>query len=96
MTQLASLRDDAQDIEPNSNHGREFISARTSWNQKLIQVTDIRYFMADQKYVTVRHIGGEVLIDETLKILKPGLKMFFIIHRNCLIRLDCLEKSGTV
>jgi two-component system response regulator AlgR len=90
--QLASLREETAEPVRKNGHAREFISARTHRGIELIQVTDIRYFMADQKYVTVRHLGGEVLIDETLKDLETEFEnVFFRIHRNCLIRLDCLE-----
>ncbi len=90
--QLASLREETAEPVRKNGHAREFISARTHRGIELIQLTDIRYFMADQKYVTVRHVGGEVLIDETLKDLETEFEnVFFRIHRNCLIRLDCLE-----
>lgn len=90
--QLASLRDDSHEAPAAPGNAREFISARTHRGIELIQLGDIRYFMADQKYVTVRHVGGEVLVDETLKDLENEFgDMFFRIHRNCLIRLDCLE-----
>lgn len=90
--QLASLRDETSEVPRKNGHAREFISARTHRGIELIQMSDVRYFMADQKYVTVRHIGGEVLIDETLKDLENEFEnLFFRIHRNCLIRLDCLE-----
>lgn len=90
--QLASLRDDATDTPMGESSAREFISARTHRGIELIQVNDVRYFMADQKYVTVRHLNGEVLIDETLKDLETEFgEAFFRIHRNCLIRLDCME-----
>lgn len=90
--QLASLREETIEPAQKNGHAREFISARTHRGIELIQLADIRYFMADQKYVTVRHTGGEVLIDETLKDLETEFEnVFFRIHRNCLIRLDCLE-----
>ncbi|CAG2163221.1 unnamed protein product [Oppiella nova] len=46
----------------------------------------------DQKYVTVRHKNGSVLIDETLKDLETEFADRFIrIHRNALISLDYLD-----
>ena len=47
---------------------------------------DVRYFQADQKYVTVRHREGEVIIDETLKELEEEFGERFIrVHRNALV-----------
>lgn len=52
----------------------------------------MRYFLADQKYVTVRHGKGEVLIDETLKDLENEFGARFIrIHRNALLALEFLD-----
>lgn len=71
---------------------RTHISAKTHRGIELIPVADIRYFMADQKYVTVRHGSGEILIDETLKELENEFSNRFVrIHRNSLISLDYLE-----
>ena len=48
--------------------------------------------MADQKYVTVRHKNGSVLIDETLKDLEHEFGDAFIrIHRNALVSVHFLE-----
>ncbi len=71
---------------------RQYISARTHKGIELVPVEDIRYFRADQKYVTVRYSEGEVLIDETLKNLEDEFgDMFVRIHRNALISLKYLE-----
>lgn len=71
---------------------RQNIVARTHRGVELIPVEDIYYFYADQKYVTVRHKNGEVLIDETLKELENEFSADFIrIHRNALISLKHLE-----
>lgn len=88
-TKLAALEPEMhQDGSPRRRH----ISARTHKGIELISVDDIRYFMADQKYVTVRHGDGEVLIDETLKELEDEFPDQFVrIHRNALISLGFLE-----
>lgn len=53
---------------------------------------EIRYFLADQKYVTVKHPGGEVLIDDTLKELEDEFGERFVrIHRNALVAVAWLE-----
>ena len=65
---------------------------------KLIPVKDIRYFRAEQKYVTVRHSRGEDLIDEPLKQLEDEFGREFVrAHRSVLVAIDhveALERSG--
>lgn len=65
---------------------REQICARLGEQLRLIPVGDIYYFLADQKYITVRHKGGENLIDESLKSLAEEFSNDFVrIHRNALV-----------
>ena len=71
---------------------REYISARNRRGIELIPVADVRYFLADQKYVTVRHSQGETLLDETLKDLETEFESRFVrVHRNALVALDYVE-----
>lgn len=71
---------------------RQQIAAKTYRGIELIPIENIYYFLADQKYVTVRHKNGSVLIDETLKDLEQEFANKFIrIHRNALISLDYLD-----
>lgn len=87
--QLAAVQDDSGEGE---GHRRQHISARTHKGIELVPVNEIRYFQADQKYVTVRWPEGEVLIDETLKDLEDEFGSRFVrIHRNALVALDFLE-----
>ncbi len=73
------------------------ISARTHKGIELIPLQDISCFVADNKYVTVRHLGGEVLIDDTLKELETEFGDRFVrIHRNALVSqraIDRLERN---
>ena len=67
-------------------HKREQICARLGEQLRLIPVQDIYYFLADQKYVTIKHKGGENLIDESLKALAEEFSPDFVrIHRNALV-----------
>lgn len=71
------------------NEVRNHICARVRGNLVLIPLEQIYYFHAEQKYVTVRHAGGEVLIEEPLKALEVEFSEdFHRIHRNALVRLD--------
>lgn len=51
---------------------RSHISARTRKGIELIPLDQVIYFIADHKYVTLRHVGGEVLLDEPLKSWKTS------------------------
>lgn len=88
--QLASIRE--QTDESTRPASRSHITAKTHKGIELIPLDDVRYFLADQKYVTVRHGKGEVLIDETLKDLETEFGERFIrIHRNALLALSFLD-----
>ncbi len=71
---------------------RTHISARTRRGIELVPVSDVRYFQADQKYVTVRYSEGELLIDETLRELEKEFGEDFIrVHRNALVAGGYIE-----
>lgn len=76
---------------------RSNICARRASGLQLIPIDEILYFQADQKYVTVKHLHGEDLIDEPLKdLLEEFSENFVRIHRNALIApafLDHMDKS---
>ncbi len=81
--QLESLKEGAE----NSNR-RQHITSKGHRGIELIALEDIRYFMADQKYVTVIGINESVLIDETLKELEAEFsKQFIRVHRNSLVSI---------
>ena len=49
-------------------------------------ISDIRYLKADQKYVSVRHVKGELIIDKTLRELEDEFPALFSrVHRNVLV-----------
>jgi len=71
---------------------RSHISARTHKGIELISIDDVRYFQADQKYVTVRSSAGEVIVDETLRELEDEFEDLFIrVHRNALVAKHHIE-----
>lgn len=77
---------------------RQHVAVRVRDELKLIPVKDIRYFRADQKYVTVRHSRGEDLIDESLKQLEEEFAADFVrAHRSILVAIahvEALERTG--
>lgn len=77
---------------------RRNLCVRVGGRLKLIPVEDIRYFQAEDKYVTVRHPGGRDLLDEPLKDLEREFAPDFArIHRNALVAMryvTALEKDS--
>ncbi|HET8710531.1 MAG TPA: LytTR family DNA-binding domain-containing protein [Spongiibacteraceae bacterium] len=68
---------------------RTHITAKSRRGMELIPLSEVRYFLADHKYVTVYHRFGEVLIDDTLKDLEQefGNKVLRV-HRNALVVVE--------
>jgi two-component system response regulator AlgR len=93
--QLNAVREGVPETSPQEvSHapGRKHISAKTHRGIELIPVDEVRYFMADQKYVTVRYPDGDVLIDDTLKELEEEFGQRFLrVHRNALVALAYIE-----
>jgi two-component system response regulator AlgR len=68
---------------------RTHLCARVRGNLKLVPVRDVSYFLAEDKYVTAHHAGGELLLEEALKDLEAEFAQRFVrVHRNCLVALD--------
>ncbi len=75
-----------------ARRSRTHISAKTRRGIELIPLSEVRFFQADHKYVTVRHEKGEVLIDDTLRELEDEFGDKLVrIHRNALVMMDHLE-----
>ncbi|MDH3978656.1 MAG: DNA-binding response regulator, partial [Gammaproteobacteria bacterium] len=60
---------DAATAQIGEQSARTNICARRGADLHLIPIDDVQYFQADQKYITVKHLHGEDLIDEPLKDL---------------------------
>ena len=77
---------------------RQHVAARVRDELKLIPVKDIRFFRAEQKYVTVRHSRGEDLIDESLRQLEDEFARDFVrVHRSLLVavaHIEALERTA--
>lgn len=68
---------------------RTHVCARIRGNLRLVPVSDILFFLAEDKYVVVHWTGGEVLIEESLRALEEEFGDLFVrIHRNCLLAVD--------
>ncbi len=77
---------------------RTHIAARNREGLKLIPLDEVLYFLADQKYTTVRHAHGEDLIEDSLRLLESEFAQGFVrIHRNALVgvkHLERIERNG--
>lgn len=78
-----------QDENPNT---RSKICVKIRGTLELVPIEDILYFKADQKYVTLRTVEHEYLIEESLKALETEFANSFIrIHRNALVARDYIH-----
>ena len=86
-----------EQTEPATHGARGHLCARYRGDLHLVPIEDVLYFRADQKYVTARHTGGEVLLEESLKALEDEFgERLLRIHRSTLVakpHVDGLEKS---
>ncbi|HZT02110.1 MAG TPA: LytTR family DNA-binding domain-containing protein [Steroidobacteraceae bacterium] len=77
---------------------RTHIAARHREGLRLIPIEEVQFFLADQKYTTVRHLRGEDLIEDSLRTLEEELAQDFVrIHRNALVavrHLDRIERNA--
>jgi two-component system response regulator AlgR len=59
---------------------------RLRGEQVRIPLGDVICLLADEKYVVVRHVGGELLIEESLRQLEEAHPDYLVrLHRNCLV-----------
>jgi two-component system response regulator AlgR len=75
--------------EADGKPARRHLCARLGNELKVIPLEEVLYFHAEQKYVTVRHQHGEVLIDDSLKQLEAEFgDRLLRIHRNALVMVS--------
>ena len=71
---------------------RRHIAVRARNELRLIPLTEVQYFRADQKYVSVHHLDGDDLIDDSLTDLADEFVSLFVrIHRSYLVSIAHLE-----
>ena len=70
-----------------------WIQATVGSSLRMINMREILFFRADDKYTCVQTEDGEVLIRKTLKELEDELdpREFWRIHRSTLVRADAIE-----
>lgn len=63
-----------------------WLHARVRDEQVRVALHEVICLLAEEKYVRVRHAGGELLIDESLRQLEEAYPDQLIrLHRNCLV-----------
>lgn len=83
LTRLATQR---------GGEARRHLCARLRDKLHVVAIENVQCFIAEQKYVTVCHTGGELLIDEALKDLEQEFAGRFLrVHRNALVALAFVE-----
>ena len=62
------------------------LRGRLRGEQVRIALTEVICLLAEEKYVVVRHAGGELLIEESLRQLEETYPSQLVrLHRNCLV-----------
>lgn len=97
--QLSALDEGQQvtgDVPPVETEQRSHICAKSSRGVELIALDDVRYFLADQKYVTVYYMVddkvAEILIDDSLKELEREFSNRLVrVHRNALVAIHHIQ-----
>jgi two-component system response regulator AlgR len=78
---------------------REHLVATYRGGITRIPVDEVLYLRAEQKYVVARHVGGEALLEESLRSLEERFADRFVrVHRNALVARDAvtgLEKDAS-
>jgi two-component system response regulator AlgR len=75
-----------QRLEAHSRRASGHLYARVRGEQVRVALDDVICLTADEKYVSVLHTGGELLIDDSLKQLEEAYPDQLIrLHRNCLV-----------
>jgi len=73
-------------LESGDADQRERICTSYRGGVECVDLENVIYFQAEQKYVVVRHQGGRLLLEESLKNLETRhAKRFIRIHRNALV-----------
>lgn len=87
--QRRALHTQTPQSESQPASGRRQIKAVSRRGVQLLDVDDIRCFIAEDKYVIAHHSGGETLLDESLKELEAEFgERFARVHRGALVAVQ--------
>lgn len=96
LSRAHSLSDSVlQRLQASHSRARTHLSVNEKNRIVLIPVADILYLKAELKYVTVRTVSREFLIEESLVHLESEFgEVFLRIHRNCLVASARIREIG--
>ena len=73
--------------------GRTCIAVRSLRGVELVPVREVRYFLADQKYVTIHYGEGETIARESLSGLELEFgRRFLRVHRSVLVAVRFIDQ----
>lgn len=94
----ASLPLHADQLRELSSEPRRNLSIHERGKIRLVPIEQVLYLRAELKYITVRTIEREYLLEESLSELEKEFTTHFVrIHRNCLVAREAItgfEKGG--
>lgn len=71
----------------------ETLKVKSQRGIELIPLNDVYCFVADDKYVTAKHLNGESLLEESLAQLEERFSKDFVrCHRSALVRIDAIQR----
>ena len=71
---------------------RKFLSIHERGNIYLVPIEQVLFFRAELKYITVRTLEREYLLEESLTALEKEFAIRFVrIHRNCIVARDAID-----
>ncbi len=78
-------------LDAAANQPRRHLSVHERGKIHLVPVSEILYLRAELKYVTVRTVEREYLVEESLTRLEEEFAASFVrVHRNCLVARDAI------
>lgn len=78
-------------LQAAANQPRRHLSVHERGKIHLVAMSDVLYLRAELKYVTVRTVEREYLVEESLTSLETEFPERFVrIHRNCLVARDAI------
>ena len=81
-----------QALAQSTDAGNDQLAVRTHRGTELIDLSDLYYCEADQKYVTLHHSHGETVCDYTLKELEQAYPDHLLrIHRHTLVGVRFIQ-----
>jgi two-component system response regulator AlgR len=79
-------------LDAAANQPRKHLSVHERGKIHLVALADVLYLRAELKYVTVRTVAREYLVEESLTRLEEEFGPAFVrVHRNCLVARAAIE-----